>query len=110
MPKCLFERAAGLFISGTRFDDLPHDPATHLQLELPAYPDRRTERWDGADGVRPATAQELADFDAAELDDQARQELDETKALRAMVMWTADKLGIPRAQARDEIKAIYKSL
>ena len=64
--KCLFERATGLFIGGTSHNDLPHDIATHIQLTLPDYPDRRTERWDGAVGVRPATAQELADFDDTE--------------------------------------------
>lgn len=63
--KCLFERATGLFIGGTSFDDLPHDPTTHIQLTLPDYPDRRTERWDGSTGVRPAIAQEIADFDDA---------------------------------------------
>lgn len=65
MPKCLFERATGLYESGTSFDDLPHDPETHIQLTLPEYPDRRTDRWDGATGVRAATAQEITNFNAA---------------------------------------------
>ena len=64
MVRCLFERSSGLYESGTRFDDIEHDPATHIQLDLPDYPDRRTERWDGLTSIRQATAQELADFDA----------------------------------------------
>ena len=77
--KCLFERASGLFESGTSFDDIPHDPVTHIQLTLDDYPDRRTERWDGVEppggGTRPATAQEIADFDEAENETRAGGEL-----------------------------------
>ncbi len=76
MPRCLFERATGLYEGGTRHDDLPHDTGTHIQLLLPEYPDRRTERWDGAVGVRAATAGELTDFDDAVQDKKAVAALD----------------------------------
>lgn len=109
MPKCLFERASGHYVGGTRYDDLPHDPVTHVQLDLPSFPDRRTDRWDGATGVRAATQAELDAFDDATLDMQAKRDLDDKK-LKAVAAWTADKLGIPRSQARDEIIAIYKAL
>lgn len=65
MPRCLFERASGVYESGAMHNDLPHNPVTHIQLTLSDYPDRRTERWDGAIDVRAATAQELADYDDA---------------------------------------------
>ncbi len=110
MPKCLFDRNTGLFVSGTRFDDVPHDPATHIQIELRGFPDRRGERWDGAQDVRPATAQEIADFETAEMEERARAELDDARMLKAIALWVAGKLSIPPAQARDEIKAIYKGL
>ena len=64
MPKCLFERATGVYLGGTMHDDLPHDVAIQVQLTLPGYPDRRTERWDGATGLRAATQSELDIFDA----------------------------------------------
>ncbi len=61
--RCIFERTSGLFVEGASHDDIDHDPITHIQLILPEYPDLRTQRWDGAVGVRDATAQELSDFD-----------------------------------------------
>ncbi len=61
--RCVFERSSGLYTDGSSHDDMDHNPITHIQLTLPEYPDRRTQRWDGADGVRDATAQELSDFD-----------------------------------------------
>lgn len=88
MVKCLFERATGLFSSGTTHDDLPHDPVTHIQLNLPSYPDRRTERWDGGSGVRLATALELDNFDDAAKEKIAAVDLDEAinKALRDLLL------------------------
>ncbi len=61
--RCIFERTNGLFVEGASHDDIDHDPITHIQLILPEYPDLRTQRWDGTDGVRNATTQELSDFD-----------------------------------------------
>ncbi len=86
--KCLFERVTGLFESGTSFDDLEHDEATHVQITLPDYPDRRTERWDGATGVRAATAQELDDFDDADKDIRAAGDLGNAinKTLRDLLL------------------------
>lgn len=59
MPKCVFDRTTGIFTSGARFDDVSHDPQTHVQIELPEFPDGKLHRWDGANGIRDATAQEL---------------------------------------------------
>jgi len=86
--KCLFERATGLFKSGTSFDDILHDPVTHVQITLLDYPDLRTERWDGAVGVRAATAQELIDFDDAARDKQVTADMDMAinKTLRDLLL------------------------
>ena len=46
---------------------------------------------------------------AGDADNQAQADVDR-KALKAVAAWAADKLGIPRAQARDEIITIYKGL
>lgn len=110
MPRCLFERATGLFAGGTMHDDMAHDTATHVQLTLASYPDRRVHRWDGAAGVRAATSQELADYDAAEADEAAAAGIDGMKALKALVIWLAPLVGKTPAEARDEIIAIHKSL
>lgn len=72
MPNCLFRKSDGKFIGGAMNDQIAHDPATHVQLSLPVYPDRRAERWDGQTGVRAATAQEIVDHD----DVEAQRDLD----------------------------------
>ncbi len=88
MPKCLFDKSTKLFVGGTAYDDLPHDTATHIQLTLANYPDRRDERWDGAVGVRAATAQELIDYDNANRDVRATTNLDTAinKTLRDLLL------------------------
>ena len=63
MPKCVFDRATNFFVSGVRWGNAAHDPVTHIQIELPEFPDPVAQRWDGGTGVRDATAQEIADFD-----------------------------------------------
>lgn len=77
---------------------------------LPFMPDRRTKRYNGAGGVRDATAQEVTDFDTAKQDREAIHDIDGAKALRALVLWLAQKLAVPPAQARSEIIAKYKGL
>lgn len=67
-------------------------------------------RWDGGSGVRPATAQELADYNAAKLDAEALVQIDGAKALKALLIWLAPLVGKTAIQARDEIIAIYKGL
>jgi len=110
MTKCLFEKATGVFVSGSTWDDIPHDTATHIQIDLPEFPDRANDRWDGDVGVRPATAQELADATTAKLDKDAVAAIDDMKAIKALALWVAEKLSIPPATARSEIIAKYKGL
>ncbi len=76
MFNCTFERSSGLFITSLRWRDVPHDPVTHIQLKLEVSPDRRTDRWDGALGVRSATSQELTDFDDVLAETDAANTLD----------------------------------
>ena len=76
MGRALFDRTTGLYTGNwSSHDDIPHDPATHIQIVLAAPPDPRSDRWDGANGVRPATAQELADIDEGEKDKTAGAQL-----------------------------------
>ncbi len=41
---------------------------------------------------------------------KAQSAFDNTKMVKAVAIWTAQKLGIPLATARGEIKAIYRGL
>lgn len=110
MTKCLFRRSDGVFVGGSRWDDIPHDKSTHVQIELPENPNPRTQRWDNSNGLRDATAQEVADYDEADVTKAVTRELDDTKLLKAMVRWLAPLVGKTPASARSEIIAIYKSL
>ncbi len=85
---CLFKRSTGLFIKGTTRSDISHDTAIYIQLTLADYPERRTERWDGATGTRAATAQELTDYDDADRDARSATDLDAAinKALRDLLL------------------------
>lgn len=110
MAKCLFERATGLYVGGTRYDDVPHDPATHVQVDLPDFPDRRTVRWNGLAGVRPATTQEMSDYDAALANAKEQAEFDGLKMLKAVALVIADLHNLTPAQVRNLIVAKYRSL
>jgi len=92
----------------------PYDPETEGVQEYPTHarPDMRLHRFDAlaTTKMRLATAQELADYDAAResLIEQAR--FDDEKMLKAVAIWTAQKLNIPLLTARQEIVAIYRGL
>ena len=80
--------------------------------------------WDAGEAGRgrptdPEIATWAAEYDAQNGDetlaDRRRdrrmgRELDDAKAMRALVFWLAGKLGITPATARSEIVAIYRSL
>lgn len=64
-------------------------------------------------GVTPSDADIVtwtAEYEAARPDMEAQRAVDDLRAAKAVAMWTADKLGVPRATARAEIIAIYKTL
>lgn len=79
-------------------------------VRLTRHPRPRIERYDGAGGIRPATAQEIADYDAAQVDGQALGRFNGEKLVKAVAIWTAGKLNVPLATARAEILAILKTL
>jgi hypothetical protein len=123
MIRCLFERSTLLFVSGLRYDDIPHDPATHVQIVLDreTFPNRRTERWDGAAGIRPATPAEIATFDDQQETTQAQADVDQ-RVLRAVITYLVQRLNELRTQpattfpaltaadVRAGIIAVYKAL
>ena len=73
MVNCLFERATGLYLAGATGQLSNDDPGGKVLVRLDRYPDRRGERWDGGSGVRPATAEEIAEVDDADLEREADQ-------------------------------------
>ena len=92
----------------------PYDPITEAIQSYPehARPNQRLHRYDGASPtkMRLATAQELIDYDAALLTEQAQGQFDELKLVKALAIWTAGKLNIPLQTAKNEILALYKGL
>ena len=92
----------------------PTDPAFNAGVEglvvLPRNPKPRLERYDGAGGIRPATAQEIADYDAAQSTSLALTRFDGEKLVKALAIWAAQKLNVPLATAKQEILTIYRGL
>jgi hypothetical protein len=93
-----------------------YDAATEGVQEYPEHlrPDMRLHRYDATtpDKKRLATSQELAAFDTERMDAKAAAQFDtpEAKMIKALAIWTAGKLGVQPATARNEILAIYKGL
>ena len=77
---------------------------------LPRNPKPRTERYNGNGGIRPATAQEISDYDTAQTAATALVRFDEEKLVKAVAIWTAGKLGVSLATAKQEILTIYRGL
>lgn len=93
-----------------------YDPATEAVQEYPEHlrPDMRLHRYDAVapDKKRLATMQELADFDAARLNEAALAQFDgpTRKMIKALAIWAAQRLGVPLNTAKQEILTIYKGL
>jgi hypothetical protein len=83
-----FNLATGLIIEGGYFTPVC-DPAVEGFVSLvddsSAHPDPRTVRASVA-GFRPATATEIAAFDAASADAQAQNDIDTEKKIRSAVI------------------------
>jgi hypothetical protein len=112
----VYRLSDGRFMRGLASLKPDYDPATEAVQEYTHQnrPDTRLHRYDAtvSDKKRLATAQELADFDAERKDAEAvtRFDVNEAKMLKALAIWTAQKLGIPLATTRAEILTIYKGL
>ena len=94
-------------------------PGTQGVVALSRHPQPRTERYDGAGGIRDATAQEVIDYDAAQLDATANSQFDSLKTEKAMMLvvrsyCNALKAGTYTTQSLSDLKAAfitaYKSL
>jgi hypothetical protein len=77
---------------------------------LSRNPKPRMERYDGAGGIRPATAQEIIDYDAAQATERSMESFDQEKLVKALAIWTAGKLNVPLQTAKQEVLTIYRGL
>lgn len=104
----VYEISSGQFLRGGPCEQ--HASAGDAVVALKRNPKPRVERYDGAGEIRPATAREISDYDAARLAEHAADRFEEEKLVKALAIWTAQKLNIPLATARQEILAIRRSL
>ena len=80
-------------------------------VAVPRNPKVRVERWDESNQrIRPATTGEIAAYDQAVSDEREHGELDTQLMIRAVAIFLAQRLGIPLAEARQEILTIRRSL
>jgi hypothetical protein len=107
--KWVYDISTDAFICGGPYEPVCN-PVTQRIVELSHHPDPRTERYDGAGGIRPATAEEVSDYDVAQKDAQSLSRFDDEQLVKALAIWTAGKLNVPLAQAKQEILAIYRGL
>lgn len=108
MFKWVYSIASGEFLRGGPCEQQIN--AGEAVVDLPRHPKPRTERYDGAGGIRPATEQEISDYDTAQQTAQAVSRFDGDKMVKALAIWTAGKLNIPLATARAEILTVYRTL
>lgn len=95
---------------------LDFDPQIEAMQAYPEHlrPRKREERFDGTaeSKKRPATAQEIQDWDDARADFIAHGSFDsrEAKLIKAVAIYFAQQAGIPLATARAGILQIFKGL
>ena len=113
MGYALFDKATGLYANKwTRYDLIPHSTGTHVQIETDTVPDERTDRWDGDTGIRPATAQELIDYDAAKDDDEVLKAFDvspkdKTILKQIFLLRKVNEPALTQQEFLNELKADY---
>lgn len=90
------------------FSEQPQSlPASHLVIDsdVSGAPDSgKYQRWGGASWENIANRSDI------ESNDRALRELNEMQALKAIILWVAQKHGLTPTQARSEVTAIYKTL
>lgn len=109
MMKWIFDLISGEWLYGGAYEP-NYNPAIQGMAVLPRNPDRRLERASGAGAIRPATVQEIAAYDAARAGDREAQQFDGQQMLKALAIWTAQKMNVPLQQAKQEILTIYRGL
>lgn len=110
MGTAIFNMATKLVTQYVELGTPDYDDQTHVAITCEGSPDKRTKRWDDADGIRDATAQELADYDAAAKTATADQLYDTNLMLKAFALAYAQREGISANAVRNAIMAQYDNL
>lgn len=105
----VYDRTTNEFLFGGSYDPAIN-PALHGVATVIRHPNARLERYDGTGGIRPATAQEITNYDAARVTEQSLSRFDNEKLVKALALWVAGKLNVPVATAKQEILAILRGL
>jgi len=109
MPlKWVYDLTSSEYLFGGNVDP-PFDPATQgvdTFQDTEPHPDARLERHALTGGRRPATTQEITDYDQI----RAQMALDSLKTLKALSLVVADLHGLTPAQIRAQVIAKYRSL
>jgi hypothetical protein len=84
MFKWVYDKTTGEYLEGGPYEPA-FNPATQGVAVLQRHPNRRTERHDPELGIRPAAAEEIAEYDGARRDERALSDADQ-KALKAAVL------------------------
>ena len=107
MPYIVCRRSDGVILGASRWDAQPYNAVTQVRFQLAEVPTCTLAwRWDGEEGLRAETSGEMA----ARQDTHAVSRFDDDLLLRAVAMWTAQKVGVSGAVARNEILTIYRNL
>lgn len=99
MVKWVYRLATSEFVSGGTLDP-SFNVLTENVVTLLRDPDRRLERYDGSlsSKIRPATAQEIADYDEAKLDEEASAATNGVSpAFTALRQWVLEQINVLRA-------------
>ena len=107
--KWIYRLSDGQFLHGGPTDPA-YDSALSGLVVVPRHPNPRSERYDGVGGIRAATAQEISDYETEHAEASTQGRFDDEKLVKALAIWTANKLNVPLATARQEILAILRTL
>ena len=107
--KWIYRLSDGQFLHGGPTDPA-YDSALSGLVVGPRHPNPRSERYDGGGGIRAATAQESNDYETEHAEASTQGRFDDDKLVKALAIWTANKLNVPLATARQEILAILRTL
>jgi hypothetical protein len=105
----VYELSTGILLFGGPCE-VDYDTQTQGLIVLKENPSPIRHRVNEKGELRAATAQEISDYGAAQVTKQTADRFDNEQLVKALAIWTAQKLGIPLATARQEILTILRGL
>jgi hypothetical protein len=108
MFQWVYEVSTGMFLAGGSCEVTP--AGGQGVVSLTRNPNPRLERYNGTGGIRKATLEEISDYDTVQVTAQTLSRFDGEKLVKALAIWTAGKLNVPIATAKQEILQILRGL